>query len=335
MSKLTIAAMLLIALMCCVEPAAADEPVNGFRLPGDSSSYALDLTLDEAEGTLSGTERVVYRNTTGERQNAIPFRLYPNAGYYGEGSLQVDRVRVRGELVTPTFAAEATVMTVPLPEPLAPGDEVSIAIRFTTTVPADSTGTFGIFSRDLERGSWILADWYPILAGWEAGSGWRLDPPTDYGDPTYSETATYDLRLTMPAGWEVAATGTEMPGTTSNGMTRWRIETGPVRELALVIDDDFRTTSRTVDGTVITVHTEGDGAADAGAAIALEEAAKSLPHYSEVYGGYPFTELDLVETEMAGALGVSWSGVVFLNGAQLLANPFYVEQEPGRLAFTV
>jgi aminopeptidase N len=38
---------------------------------------------------------------------------------------------------------------------------------------------------------------------------------------------------------------------------------------------------------------------------------------------------------MAGALGVSWSGLIFLNGESLLSNPYYVDQEPGRLAFTV
>ena len=40
-------------------------------------------------------------------------------------------------------------------------------MTFTTTVPADSTGSYGIFTRDTRNGSWVLADWYPILAVWE------------------------------------------------------------------------------------------------------------------------------------------------------------------------
>lgn len=341
---LSAAALVLLQLYAFRNAAASDfgtpllPSIRDFvseRTDGRVSSYALDLRLDPESGTLSGTQRVSFVNTTGQVQTKIPFRLYPNAGYYGEGALQVERVRVKGALVTPAYAAEETVMTVPLPEPLPPDGQTSIALRYTVTVPADSSGTYGIFSRDIERGTWILADWYPILAGWEPGTGWRLDPPSIYGDPTFSETALYDLSLTMPAGWEVAASGIERAGAERNGETGWQIVSGPARELTLVIDDDFATTSRVVDGTEITFFTEGDGNAEAGAAIAFDTAAEVLPVYSGAFGAYPYTELDLVETEMAGALGVSWSGIVFLNGAQLLANSSYAEQEPERLAFTV
>ena len=143
------------------------------RTDGEISAYALNLTLDPVAGTLSGTQRVEFVNHTGESQLEVPFRLYPNAGYYDDGELAIEVIRVEGERVTPAFSEQDTVMTVPLPEPLPPDATTTISMRYTVTVPVDSTGTFGIFSRDAERGTWILADWYPILAGWEDGSGWR------------------------------------------------------------------------------------------------------------------------------------------------------------------
>jgi aminopeptidase N len=103
----------------------------------------------------------------------------------------------------------------------------------------------------------------------------------------------------------------------------------------MVLDDDFETVKRLVDGTLITVLYDGRQAAAEGAEIALAAAADSLRAYGELFGPYPFTELDLVETELAGALGVSWSGVIFLDSNQLIASQAVVQDLPDRLRFTV
>jgi aminopeptidase N len=43
----------------------------------------------------------------------------------------------------------------------------------------------------------------------------------------------------------------------------------------------------------------------------------ALDFYDATFGVYPFRELDLVETALALAYGVSWSGVLFINQSQL------------------
>lgn len=304
------------------------------RTDGKISAYAFDLTLDPAGQTISGTESVNFINETGESLSEIPFRLYPNADYYGSAMLDVVRARVKGKLATPLYSAQDTVMIVPLATSLAPGEQVEIDIRFTVTVPTDSTGTFGIFSFDAGRGTWILADWYPILAGWEPGRGWVLDTPTAAGDPTFSDVASYNLNLELPSDLTIAATGMETVVEIDGDRTRWQIASGPVREFTMVLDDDFETTTRRVGETAITFYADGSAAAS-GAALALDAAAEALAVYSETFGIYPYKELDLVETEMAGALGVSWTGLVYLNGAEFLSSAFFVDEQPDRLRFTV
>jgi hypothetical protein len=305
------------------------------RTQGKLSSYVFSLTLDPDAHTISGTEKIAYLNLTDRPQSTIEFRLFPNADYYGDGGIEVARVLVDGARVIPALSAQSTIMSIPLEESVKPGERRALHIDFTTTVPVDSAGSFGIFSIDEARGTWILADWYPILAGWEPDEGLVLDPPTDLGDPTFSDTAFYEMALTMPAAWSVAATGDERRGKERDGMTTWRVVTGPVRELAMVIDDDFAVTSREVDGVTVTFFGDGSGATAAGGEIALDEAATVLGVYSELFGAYPYDELDLVETEMFAALGVSWTGLVFLNGDKLLASSFFVNDEPDRLRFTV
>lgn len=103
----------------------------------------------------------------------------------------------------------------------------------------------------------------------------------------------------------------------------------------MVLDDDFVASKRVSGGTLITVYTDGSGEGADGGELALEATADSLATYGELFGVYPYVELDLVETELLGALGVSWSGVIFLDSDQLLANPGYVYERPDRLRFTI
>ena len=58
---------------------------------------------------------------------------------------------------------------------MAAGERVEIAFSFVTTVPVNTIGSYAIFNRATGTGTWTLADWYPILAGWEPDRGWRLD----------------------------------------------------------------------------------------------------------------------------------------------------------------
>ena len=49
----------------------------------------------------------------------------------------------------------------------------------------------------------------------------------------------------------------------------------------------------------------------------LDLAGAALDYYNEVFGPYPFRELDLAEVPLALAYGVSWSGILFINESQL------------------
>lgn len=345
MHRNVILLLLLAAIITPTPPARAEtatDPVLASsaglvasRTNGQMSSYRTEVVLDAEARTLTGETRVKYLNTTGETQRAVPFRAYPNADYYGEGNLSIEHASVDGQRQPVMFDETRTVLSVPLRGPLAPGESATIELAFTTVVPVDSTGTYGVFSLDSESSRWALADWYPILAGWEPGTGWRLDRPTDAGDPTFSETATYDLTLTMPRDLQVAATGVESRVRTSGETAVWAIETGPVREFAMVIDDDFVTTSVETNGTRVSMITNDDPAVVAGAEIALEAAASALEVYAGWFGAYPYTELDLVDTELGGALGVSWTGLVFLNGQRMLTNSSDLPNGGERLRFTV
>ena len=304
---------------------------------GPMSRYQIVAELDPATATISGLQRVEFVNETGTSQAEVWFRLFPNAAYYGPGALTVSTVRAappggRMEPVAWNTAVDGTALTVEPDAPVAAGDRIEIELAFVTVVPSDSSGSFGIFNRDTGGGTWVLADWYPGLAGWEPGAGWRLDPPTSFGDPTFAESALYDVTLTTPSDLRVVASGSQIgEGRTSGGETTRRYAAGPARDFTWVADADYVAERATVGDTVVTSYANPAAAASSAAALAVATAA--LTAYAERYGAYPFAELDLVQAPLAGALGVAWAGILFLDGAGLgggMAN-----EDPDRLALVV
>ena len=289
----------------------------GAETAGELNTYEIAATLDAEAGTIGGTARVGFVNDAAARLDEVYFRLYPNAAYYGEGGLTVEGVRADGTAIEPTLEVDETALRVPLPEPVAPGEMATVELAFETTVPVDSPGSYGIFQRDSVDGTWILDDWHPVLAVYEEGVGWRIDPPTEFGDPTFAASALYDVSLTAPPGLRVVASGVETEERQRGDAVERRFVAGPVREFTLVADDDYAVSRREVGGTTVTVHAEPE-LAEATRVAALAVAAEALEVFGARFGPYPFAELDLVQTRLGGALAVSWSGLVFLDGETLL-----------------
>ena len=286
---------------------------------GKLNTYDIDATLDAAAGTIAATARVTFVNDAETPLNEVYFRLYPNAAYYDEGGLTVDSVQVGGVPVVPGLEVEETALSVPLSEPVVPGETVAIELAFATTVPVDSAGSYGIFRRDTADGTWILADWHPVLAVYEDGVGWRIDPPTSFGDPTFAASALYDVTLAAPADLIVVTSGVTAEERSRGELVERRYVAGPAREFTLVADDDYASVTAEVDGTRVTAYAEPDPVASAAAHAALDVAVRALDVYGQRFGAYPFAELDLVQTRLSGALAVSWSGIIFLDGPTLLA----------------
>ncbi|MFL5759192.1 MAG: M1 family metallopeptidase [Thermomicrobiales bacterium] len=297
-------------------PDARDGVLN--KVQTHLSLYVISAQLNPDNGTISGKERIRYRNNTHHTLNQVALRLYPNASYYKEGALTISEAKVEGEHADVDLKVDDTAILVDLPAPLKPLQRVNLEFNFTSTIPADSTGTYGVYSWATKSGTYVLADWYPIIAGYEAGSGWNLDPPTSSGDPTFSDAALYDVSFTAPQTMTIVATGSEVSKQPYYNYFTHRFITGPAREFSLVIDNDYVKIYTFVGKTQINAYANpGD---EAGARQALGTAARALESYASIFGQYPYRELDLVDVPLVGALGVSWTGLVYLSGPQLFHN---------------
>ncbi len=98
-------------------------------------------------------------------------------------------------------ADDQTVMLVPLPKEVAPGETITVDLEWTAKVPRTfaRTGVVGNF--------YFLAQWFPKVGVLE-DDGWnchQFHASTEF----FSDYGVYDVQLTVPKGWVVGATGVE------------------------------------------------------------------------------------------------------------------------------
>ncbi len=96
---------------------------------------------------------------------------------------------------------ENTIAWITLPKPLMPGDSLDLRAKWHFTIPSEDAprmGSDGIVT--------MIGYWYPQFCVYDDVSGWEVDPYLATGE-FYMDHADYDVRVTVPAGFLVAATG--------------------------------------------------------------------------------------------------------------------------------
>lgn len=270
----------------------------------EERTYTAEIHIEPNEHRVTGSIDVTF---IPEDRNRAYFHLYPNAFRKGAnvndpnwneflgksaspGEYSIKEVHVQGKRVQATV--DDTVLNVPLGQATGNGS-VRVRIIFELTLPHNN----GRMSYD-EHAMW-LGNWLPILAVREQ-MGWRLDPYYPMGDPFYSESAGYSVKVTVPEAYQLATTGTESEAkVTSLAATKQKqyvITADNVRDFAIVImDETYRVTQSKIGITTVKTWWQADD--NPNQTKQLHEAAvESLAYFNKSFGTYPYAEYDVVRT---------------------------------------
>lgn len=187
------------------------------------TNYTIDVTLNDTSHTLEGFLKLRYINNSPDTLLFIWFHVWPNAfkndrTAFSEQLLQNGRTdfyfsdkEERGYINRLDFRSGNTtletedhplyidVIKVHLSMPLSPGGATEITTPFHVKIPKN-------FSRGGRTGrSYQLTQWYPKPAVYDR-KGWHPMPYLDQGE-FYAEFGTYDVRITVPDSYKIAATG--------------------------------------------------------------------------------------------------------------------------------
>ncbi len=190
-------------------------------------NYRIDVLLDDINHELFAEETITYINNSPDTLNFIYFHLWANAYknnstafarqqldngnttfYFApqeqKGYIDSLDFKVNGKPVKWEYDSEyIDICKLFLNEPLKNGEKIIITTPFHIKLP------LGIFSRLGHIGqSYQITQWYPKPAVYDK-YGWHPMPYLDIGE-FYSEFGSFDVSITVPENYVVAATGNLM-----------------------------------------------------------------------------------------------------------------------------
>jgi hypothetical protein len=205
-------------------------------------AYQIEGNYDAKTHTLDATELLTYTNKTGVALDRFPFHLYLNAfqpkstwmteahrtgqrddagtawedKHYGSNEVKSLEVVGVGDLtkqikfISPDDGNpdDRTVFEIVLPKPVEPGASVQFKIHFVARFPE-------VVARTGYKRDFIMAgQWFPKVGVWWHG-GWnchQFHANTEF----FADFGTFDVKLTLPAKWNVGASGVQT-GAKDNG----------------------------------------------------------------------------------------------------------------------
>ncbi len=251
-----------------------------------ASRYDIELTIDPASAQVTGRQQITYTNRERDPLDALYLRLFPSTRAYG-GAMTVTHLLKDSRPITPSVESEGSALRVPLDPPLKSGRTLTLAMDFTVDVPTSGAYGHGLFS--YVQGVMALPTVYPLIPVHDE-DGWNIEIAPVHGDDIFADVSIYKVRIAAPPEFTLISSGAcshPQEGT-------WLCEAGPMRDFALILGGDYERAAREVAGVVVNSYFYRRHGAGGGKA--LDVAVRALETFSGLFGPYPYTELDVVET---------------------------------------
>ena len=324
-----------------------------------TANYDIDVTLDPPTRTITGSELITWHNQGVIAAYSIRLHLYWNAfrntnstwlkqrhlvgddpfsiaapddfGYTNVTKLTiVNADGSDGADLTKTLrfispddqnADDRSLAAADLADAIQPGQTLRLRVNWTGKFPRnfDRTGVIGNY--------FFVSQWFPKLGVFDQGwTAHQFFANSEF----FSDFGSYDVRMTVPKGWIVGATGVEQsridnPSTTLGAggpTTTHRYAQDDVHDFAWTTSPDFIEKRQQFDmpGRApvqlrLLIQPEHEYLADrhfAGAAAALK-------YYGEWYGAYPYPQLTIVDPAYQSESGGMEYPTIFTGGTRWLS----------------
>jgi len=199
------------------------------------ADYVIRAALDTAAHTITGRETIRYTNNSPDTLRYLWLQVDQNiyrtdsrgaainptdARFAGAGFVGGYTIESFGEVLAgprtargPTTRVEplhttvnSTMLRAELDRPLAPGRTITLDVAYHFQVPEHGSDRMG---RKQYPGGWLyeIAQWYPRMAVYDDVRGWNTEQYLGQGE-FYLEYGDFDVAITVPRRYVVAATGT-------------------------------------------------------------------------------------------------------------------------------
>jgi hypothetical protein len=285
-------------------PVLLTDPPTPTPIPApERAIYTINAALDYANKTVSVDQAILFPNNSAETLNNLVLAVVPNLwpGGFTLTGLSVDGVPIS------TYNLAGQKLAFALPVPLTPGSTLTVSLQYVLNLPfaeqqdpgLERPRIYGYTARQVN-----LANWYPFIVPYEAGTGWLLHDPWYYGEHLAYEAADYDVNLTTDPDVVVAASGYPEPDGES---TRYTLTSG--RAFVISASTEFQVLSAQVGS--VTVSSYYFPFYEIPGQAVLDVSAQAVQLYSQRFGPYPHRTLAAVMGDFND--GMEYSAFYFLS----------------------
>jgi len=279
-----------------------------------NANYEMAVTLNPETKEISGNEVILWRNITSKPVQELQFHLYMNAFQNNQsthlrelhssggslkrkkawGWVRIHSIKIKnGQDLTQSISYiqpddaninDQTVVRVPLPYPVNPGEELAVKIEFTTHLPL-------VYRRNgYRKDFYFAAQWFPKIGVLEE-NGWNCHQ-FHANSEFYSDYGVYDVSLTLPREMVVGSTG--VPGKIEilDSLKTVHIHAEDVHDFAWTAWPHWLTEKTTYKGIEIVHLYEKDHTSTV--KRTLDAMKMTIDYMDEWVGAYPFPRITIL-----------------------------------------
>jgi len=296
------------------------------------SDHRINVTLNTNDQSLNAFESIQYSNKSPDTLNFIWFHIWPNAYkndrtafceqmlkagntnfYFSDeekrGYINQLDFRVNGELTKiEQHPIHQDIIKVVLPHPLIPGQSIKIETPFHVKLPEYSSrsGYLGDFYQ--------ITQWFPKPAVYDK-KGWHEMPYLDQGE-FFSEFGNYDVTITAPSNYVIAATGLLKEKNNEDSISTWHYMQENIHDFAFFAGKDYITDKDTLQlqDSIIEVysyHLKDDKVWS----NSISMIKKAILTKSKWIGNYPYSTVKVVQLPKINEGGMEYPTITLVGSA--------------------
>lgn len=268
--------------------------------------YTMDIIFNDESKRIMCNQNIEYVNNTKATLDKLYFHIYPNAfskeefapfekdemkqaypNGFNEGYIDIKNILNNGNKLEYEIKGEKNdLLEIKIGRQIKPGEKISIDMKYNVKLP-NSEGRFGYGDNTIN-----VTNWFPIACV-NDDRGWNLKGYETVGDPFYSETSDFYVKILLPRKYKIGCTGNILNEKGDNDKTLYEIEAKKVRDFAFVLSDKFDVNKDSYKKTVINTYNLNSDLSKEATKVAKD----SIKIFSELFGEYPYDTYSVIASD--------------------------------------
>ena len=299
---------LLIIVGCLIRNFILTNERETFTLQDikNRNEYTIDVIYDDETNRILCNETLDYINNTKTTLDKIYLHIYPNAfceeklvpfeknemdraypNGFNEGYIDIKNVLQGGNKSKYKVIGEKNdILEIKLDKLLRQGEKINIDLKYNVKLP-NCLGRFGYGDNTVN-----VTNWFPIACVYD-DNGWNLKSYEAVGDPFYSDTSNFNVKILAPSKYKLATTGNIKEQKTDTEKNLYTIEGKMVRDFAFILSDKFVVSKTNYKNISINTYNLNEDMSKE----AVNVAKSSIDIFSKLFGDYPYDTYSVVASD--------------------------------------